>query len=1439
MRRYVLVSLVLLLALFQLPADARDPRPPASSGAAPEAPLPARADAALRAGGPLFIENVGQFPEGVRFQMWGGPGTVWLAEDAIWLSVAERPAADRGPAGGEKRRDPRAEMESAQAPRKAVHLKLSFVGANPHPRLEPLARSETRVSYFIGADAGAWHADVPVWTGVRYADLYPGIDLVVGRSEGGMRPLPWRLVAREGADPAAVRLRIEGADGVALPAAAAGGEGYLRLTTAIGELPLPLLALEGAGPERLAQPAAADEPEALNPAPGVFEVVSPAVQAAPAGTAAAPVAPADSPSDLLYATFLGGEWIDGGAAIAMDGAGCAYVAGYTYSADLPAGPGYDTSYNGGYSDAFVAKLNAAGTGLVYATFLGGTAWDSGSAIAVDGAGCAYVAGATGSADFPAGPGYDTSYNGASDAFVAKLNAAGTDLLYSTFLGGSSGDVGSAIAVDGAGCTYVAGHTQSVDFPTGPGYDASFNGPYSTAFVAKVNAAGTSLVYSTFLGGSGGDYGVAIAVDGAGCAYVTGNTGSLDFPAGPGYDASYNGGYDDAFVAKLNAAGTGLVYATFLGGSGGDHGEGIAVDGAGCAYVTGYTTSADFPVGPGYDTSYNGGDWGDAFVVKLSATGEGLVYSTFLGGSSDDEGSAIAVDGAGCAYVAGATGSAGFPAGPGYDTAYNGGQDAFVAKLSPAGTGLVYSTFLGGSSAEYAYGIAVDGAGCAYVTGGSGSAAFPVGPGYDTTYNGGDYDAFVAKLTMGGRAISGRVTDRSGNGVAGVTVSAGVGGSAVTGSDGRYTICPPYAGTYTLTPSKSGYAFSPASIAGVWVSGPVSGKDFIALDQAAPPRFLDLPFEYRSYTTFGVAASGNTDYKGLRRVNSWFDHHYPTYGTDCSLWGWGLVVTDCVATRVSSCPTGKSCYDGHDGIDFARRENREDEQALQVRAAAGGVVWEAVSSCSANCYSGACAAGCEFGNYVLLYHAPEGYFTRYAHLKEVRVGQGASVSAGQVIGIMGNTGRSGGTHLHFGVYRDNGNGRWDGSSVDRPVDPYGFSPGGAGASVDPWARESGFVSHYLWLYDLNTPGSLAGEQGGSIWDQASGILAQIPGGVFPGTVTLELSPGPVAEASAQLRSTGRSFWLRLLEAILGEPELPASSVGALGAEADLSQPLTLTLTYTDTDFLHLDLSQARLAYWDEGLQAWQPLPTTVVTATRVVTAQSYAFGAFDLQAPLLCPEETQEPDDSYYAAQAVSPGTAVTRLLDIPEDEDWFTFPARAGGWYEVGTQNLAAGVDTVLELYDGDGLTLLATSDNDGGGGASRLEWHAPADSNPFVRVRPAPGSAIGCGARYELEVSEIGVSGITISGGTAGAVGVSHPFTAAVSPVTARLPITYTWEATGQAPVVHSSGGLSDTVAFRWSEPGAKAITVSVSNAGGTAIATHRIDIAGAAVYLPLCLKG
>jgi hypothetical protein len=375
----------------------------------------------------MFIQNVGQFDERARFQVRGGDRTIWLAEDAIWVTVLETSPHPPSPPSplrfGEGKGDTggRGEVQG-------VNLRLSFPGANaspgsgqrPHPRLEPFDRLDTVVSYFIGNDPAKWHVAVPVWGGVRYVDLYPGVDLEITGENGQMAP---RLVAHPGADLSAVRLRVEGAEEVALLPAPVSGQGAgVRVATALGDFTLPLFQVEGWS----AGPALVQQVDGL-----AFEVSHPftARNEAVSGPSSvvrglSSVVDPQQAVSLVYAGFLGGSRDEEGYDIAVDAFGNAYVTGWTQSGDFPAVAGPDLTYNGGYRDAFVAKVNAAGTGLVYAGFLGGSYDDRGRGIAVDSSGNAYVTGWTESGDFPAVAGPDTSFNGYHDAFVAKVGAGG-------------------------------------------------------------------------------------------------------------------------------------------------------------------------------------------------------------------------------------------------------------------------------------------------------------------------------------------------------------------------------------------------------------------------------------------------------------------------------------------------------------------------------------------------------------------------------------------------------------------------------------------------------------------------------------------------------------------------------------------------------------------------------------------------------------------------------------------------------------------------------------------------------------------------------------------------------------------------------------------------------------------------------------------------------
>jgi Beta-propeller repeat/Abnormal spindle-like microcephaly-assoc'd, ASPM-SPD-2-Hydin len=442
----------------------------------------------------------------------------------------------------------------------------------------------------------------------------------------------------------------------------------------------------------------------------------------------------------------------------VDSAGNAYITGSVGTFGSPVFPvttGAFQTASGGNQDAFVTKLNASGSALVYSTYLGGNDTDQGSAIAVDSAGNAYVTGYTLSTNFPTTPGaFQVAMGGYYTAFVTKLNAAGSALVYSTYLDGNQISEAFGIAVDSAGNAYVAGDTNSYNFPTTTGaFQVSLLGTFN-AFVTKLNAAGSAPVYSTYFGGNGNDRPFGIVLDSSNNAYVTGQTSSTNFPTTAGAFQTATGGGEDAFVTKLNAAGSALVYSTYLGGSNNDFGYGIAVDSSGNAYITGNTQSTDYPTANAFEpvVCANSCPSGGGIVSKLNASGSALVYSTYLGGNATGHG--IAVDSAGNAYVA-LTGSTSFfptlvnpiPATCGTCTDLN--SFVIVANLNAAGSALIYSTYFTGSTTST--GIAVDSAGNAYLTG-SAQTTFPTTPGaYQTS--GAFGGTFVAKIALASPAPS--------------------------------------------------------------------------------------------------------------------------------------------------------------------------------------------------------------------------------------------------------------------------------------------------------------------------------------------------------------------------------------------------------------------------------------------------------------------------------------------------------------------------------------------------------------------------------------------------------------------------------------------------------------------------------------------------------------
>ena len=662
-----------------------------------------------------FIANEGQAAKEVSYYANSFGGTVYVTQKGEL--VYSFPDAEQ--------KFKSKTSESASKTTKGVTIKEVLVAASvTSPRGDD--RSQTKVNYFIGNDKSKWRKNIATFNSVSLGEVYKGINLSL-RAYG--KTVEKVFTVQPGANPESIKLKMEGANSLKV-----NENGELELGTNLGVI-------------RFSTPVAYQEKNGKREKVQVAYYINKDVYGFMAGNY-------DKSHPLIidpllnYSTYLGGVGTDVSTGIAVDGSGNAYITGYTTSTDFPTQNPYQAAPNGSY-DVFVAKLSLDGSSLNYSTYLGGSSTEQGTGIAVDGSGNAYVTGVTSSTDFPTQNPYQAAINGGSDGFVAKLNATGSSLNYSTYLGGGDSDRGYSIAVDGSGNAYVAGYTSSTDFPTQNPYQAAHAGGGLDAFVAKLSAAGSSLNYSTYLGGGDQDQCYSITVNGSGNAYVTGVTHSTDFPTQNPYQAAYAGGSSDAFVAKLSAAGSSLNYSTYLGGGDEDLGRGIAVDGSGNAYVTGDTSSTDFPTQNPYQAA-SAGPVGvfETFVAKLSAAGSSLSYSTYLGGLGPEYSKGIAVDGLGSAYITGYTSSQTFPTKNPYQAANAGPKytlDSYVAKLSVKGNSLIYSTYLGGSDTDHSNGIAVDGSGYAYVTSYTNSTNFPTLNPYQAALGGG-YDAFVVKIS---------------------------------------------------------------------------------------------------------------------------------------------------------------------------------------------------------------------------------------------------------------------------------------------------------------------------------------------------------------------------------------------------------------------------------------------------------------------------------------------------------------------------------------------------------------------------------------------------------------------------------------------------------------------------------------------------------------------
>jgi Tol biopolymer transport system component len=731
---------------------------------------------------PLSFEpNQGQFGEEVGFLARGAGYNLFLSSGGTVVLRLQNNAKSNS-------FDKKAIDHASAAIFDTLQLKLD--GANSDAPATALAELPGKSNYFIGNDPKKWHTDIPGFAKVKYESVYPGIDVVY---YGNQREIEYDFIVAPRTNPDVIKIDIQGARDIKI-----NSDGELVLKTKGGEL--------------------------RQPKPLIYQDIEGVRRTIPGGYARKgkrhigfEIGNYDRTKTLIidpvlsYFSYLGGTGADSGSSIAVDASGNAYIVGQTNSANFPTTSGaYDQSgslNSLGNPDIFVAKFNTSVSGaasLVYSTYIGGTATDFGTDIAVDSTGNAYIVGHTDSdgralpSPNPPAKAFPTTSdafqptiatNGGFatiDSFIVKLNSSGSGLLYSSFLGGSSSDEGQAIALDANQNVYVAGTTLSSDFPgTSGSYQPARQGSSLDVFVSKIDVSqGTNaLLQSTYLGGGGLERPFGLALDFSG-VYLTGVTTSGEiyppnamfpngqpnpsaqpgFPTTPGaFDSSRAAGdINDAFAAKLNVNLTTLVYGTYLGGDqkpandpnhdSFDEGQSIAVDGSGNAYITGITYANNFPTTPNaYQTVYGGGNpngyTGDVFFTKLNPTGTSLLYSSYFGAGGEDWGYGIAVDSSGAAYITGITGSGfSFPGRSMMDFGRT-----FALKINPSASGnssLIYSFAL---ATDEGRGIALSNSDV-YLTGSTVSQLPPVSPapiGYQTTYNSSNNrEAFVAKISPG-------------------------------------------------------------------------------------------------------------------------------------------------------------------------------------------------------------------------------------------------------------------------------------------------------------------------------------------------------------------------------------------------------------------------------------------------------------------------------------------------------------------------------------------------------------------------------------------------------------------------------------------------------------------------------------------------------------------
>jgi beta-propeller repeat-containing protein len=774
-----------------------------------------------------FEQNQGQTDPQVKYMARANGYTLFLTSQDAVFSFHSKSFANARPS---RSRVPQLQVNAAPSiSEKPAVVRMQLVGANSSTHITAAEQLPGKSNYYLGNDPRKWQTNVSQYARVAYKSVYPGIDLAY---YGKQSKLEFDFIVAPASDPASIDLAFSGAQHVATYAS-----GNLIVSSAAGDVVL-------------------HKPVAYQQENGSRQLVDARFVVKGKNQVSFDLGSYDRSRELVidptvtYSTYFGGSAEDEAYGVAVDSSGNAYVTGATKSPNFPGPLAAGTNF-----DVFVSKLNPAGSALLYSTFVGGNAGNGdnfGLGIAVNSTGT-YVIGNTSSTNFPAsvtiGPG------GGTDVFVAKLDNSTGVASQLTKIGGTGNDSGNGIAVDSTGAAYIGGETYSTDFPiAGPPIQTS-NAGADDGFIAKLDSNGTVLDYSTYIGGSSGDLVTGIALDSLNNAYVSGITVSSDFPTTTGafQTTEPSTTSDNGFVAAIKADGSAKIYSTYLGGSGNNDALAIAADSAGEAYVTGDTNSSNFPVLNATQATLKGASATNVFITKLQANGSGLLFSTYYGGTLNDAGTGIAIDAFNDVYVTGRTLSSDYPTnGTPFQSSLSGTSDAFVTELSNTGSP-VYSSFLGGTGNENSVNVstvlasaplgavAVDSASNAYLAGSTDSTTgFPVSPSaLQSSFGGGLADGFVTKVGAAPADFSVAVSP--------ATISVASGQTTATITVTVSSVSAAYNNAVTLScggkPSKAACNFSTLSVTPG--SSPVTSNLTISTNGTTGNGLLTPPMGHRS------------------------------------------------------------------------------------------------------------------------------------------------------------------------------------------------------------------------------------------------------------------------------------------------------------------------------------------------------------------------------------------------------------------------------------------------------------------------------------------------------------------------------------------------------------------------------------------------------------------